>query len=491
MKNFLSYGLVFLGLLGFQNSLAAQTKTASEKSDEPSQTAPNPKKEKLTIVGRVQFRGVSGQIDSSFNNGHRDFNSVDWNFRRVRFGFNYDGASWWGVVVQLRVEDAINRPYVTVRRDPVTNQLTDVQINDNRGILQEANIHLQSSSLFSRITFGQSTVPFFREFHGASSANLINVERSMMTQSMGQFDLGVKYGFKPLGFFDKLKENHLVIEVGIYNGRGSGLDGMGRRQVLTDDMNSSRPILISPMYAARAQWNVFGGLKDDSGKDIGWREGDEIFQKEAKLSLGIAHLYTKEFTQINRLDPNIRDYPTWTIFTPQTTPSGGNTWNVLNNNTQTSPYRRNFDLHATTVDATFTWNGYYLNSAFVKTAGLASNSMESYQGTFGYNFSINEYFLMPVIRADYIQADSNRNNRIDDFERIRNYWAGLVFFGDRHLLKMQLFYSRMGDRLGFDPSTGNRMDARNDLVIFQLQGTFWTGPSSTETKIPTRDDITD
>ena len=109
--------------------------------------------EKLTIVGRVQFRGVSGQRDTIWSNGHSDFNAVDMNFRRVRFGVMYQGAKWWGTSLAVRIEDLINRPYTVQQKTTIeyldstnTKQsatlVQDVAIRDNRGGLQEANIFL-------------------------------------------------------------------------------------------------------------------------------------------------------------------------------------------------------------------------------------------------------------------------------------------------------------------------------------------------------------
>jgi hypothetical protein len=118
-----------------------------------SNTPEKPIEEKLTIVGRVQFRGVSGQRDTIWSNGHSDFNAVDMNFRRVRFGFMYQGAKWWGTSVAVRLEDLANKPYTVQQKTTIeyldsskTKQsatlVQDVAIKDNRGGLQEANIFI-------------------------------------------------------------------------------------------------------------------------------------------------------------------------------------------------------------------------------------------------------------------------------------------------------------------------------------------------------------
>ena len=41
---------------------------------------------------------------------------------------------------------------------------------------------------------------------------------------------------------------------------------------------------ISPIYYARAVFNVFGGLvREADGKEVNWQEGEEIFQKEIEV----------------------------------------------------------------------------------------------------------------------------------------------------------------------------------------------------------------
>ncbi|HNI88379.1 MAG TPA: hypothetical protein PKX55_09490, partial [Leptospiraceae bacterium] len=47
-------------------------------------------KEKLTVYGRIQFRGVTGSEQSPYSNGNNDFSALDWNFRRLRLGAMYE-----------------------------------------------------------------------------------------------------------------------------------------------------------------------------------------------------------------------------------------------------------------------------------------------------------------------------------------------------------------------------------------------------------------
>jgi len=120
--------------------------------------------ERLLILGRVQLRGMSGQRESVFNNGKSDYNSVDWNFRRVRLGFMYEGGSWWGMQMHLRIEDAIAKPYITTQTDPNTGNIERVSLRDNRGILQQANMWFHIPYMESMLVVGMFRLPFLREW---------------------------------------------------------------------------------------------------------------------------------------------------------------------------------------------------------------------------------------------------------------------------------------------------------------------------------------
>lgn len=79
----------------------------------------NLNEEKLVIAARTQFRGVSGDRNSPFS-GNEDFHTADANFRRLRLGFFYQGAKWWGFATQLRLENAINSQFLRVTKNKTT-----------------------------------------------------------------------------------------------------------------------------------------------------------------------------------------------------------------------------------------------------------------------------------------------------------------------------------------------------------------------------------
>lgn len=485
-----------------------------------SHTVEKPSEEKLTIIGRVQFRGVSGQRDTIWSNGHSDFNAVDMNFRRVRFGFLYQGAKWWGVAAAVRMEDLINRPYTVQQKTTIdykdssgNNQsatlVQDVAIRENRGGLQEANLFLNLPYWGSRIIFGQIPMAYAREWQ-QSSANLVTVERSHLTSTIWQMDIGTTLVLQPLGdLIDKKYERYLQIQGGVYNGHGSGLEASGRLQGLTNNYSNTRPLLLTPMYTWRIQFQPFGGLVR-GGKDVGWHEGEEIFQRDMKLSFGIGGLETKNLfitpTLMGINQPGIRGVDTINTYIAQNQPDGGyglggsstgaygngivNTYPLTTaqllttpTNIQTSFNRPAFGLVGKTFDFTFTVDGFYLSGAYSYYMGSASKENRTGQITVGYSIRLGteyRFFVMPVLRADFIQGDWNVDRKIDDRERFRTYWIGLNLFGDGHLFKAQLFYEIFRNQLGTDPFTFEPKPLRGDTVYLQLQGTFWTGTATKE-----------
>jgi hypothetical protein len=490
-----------------------------------SNTPEKPIEEKLTIVGRVQFRGVSGQRDTIWSNGHSDFNAVDMNFRRVRFGFMYQGAKWWGTSVAVRLEDLANKPYTVQQKttieyldSSITKQsatlVQDVAIKDNRGGLQEANIFINIPFWGSRVIFGQLPMAYAREWQ-QSSANLVTVERSHLTNTVWQMDIGTTFVVQPLGeLIDKKYERFLQIQGGIYNGHGSGLDGAGRSQGLTNNYSNTKPLLLTPMYTWRVQFQPFGGLVRD-GKDVGWHEGEEIFQKDMKLSIGLGGLETKNLFYSPSLmginQPGIRGIDTIQTFITQNQPDNGyglggssaygngivNTipTSVSNQlltptNIQTSINRPSFGLVGRTHDFTFTVNGFYLSGQYSLYSGSASKQNRTGQITVGYNFRLGmdyKFYLMPVLRADFINGDWNVDQKIDGRERFKTYWVGLNLFGDGHLFKAQLFYEVFRNKLGSDPVTFEPKAVRGDTIYFQLQATFWTGAATKDTWVNLHD----
>ncbi len=442
-------------------------------------------KERLTITGRVQFRGISAQTGSNYNNGNNDFNSVDWNFRRLRLGFQYQGGSWWGALVNIRGENMLNAPYV-VQTKNTAGDVTNVSLKESRGYMQEALLYFNVPFWGARISLGQIATQFQREYL-MSSANFVALERSYMTNAIPQFDMGVNLRLMPLkDYFEGKYERYLTIDLMAGNGHGAGGDyGTGRRQDLTVAGRPNQPVLISPLYFARVQWNVFGGLIKENGSNVGWQEGEEIFQKDLKLSFGGALMQTQNASFSSGPASSLavdgavpRGYPTQYLLTTQTTPDNS-TADCTVPSYQTSACQPKLGLVGHTYDGTFSWNGIYLSGAYTIFSGAASNNLSGYQITAGYNLKVfDKYYIMPVVRYDFMKADFNRDGKMDDTDLRKYYWVGLNLFGDKHLFKAQLFYEIPILKLGVDPITREPVVINNQTVYFQLQATFWTGAVS-------------
>ncbi|MCG6169259.1 hypothetical protein LFX25_15565 [Leptospira sp. FAT2] len=446
----------------------------------------NINEEKLVIAARTQFRAVSGDRQSPFS-GNEDFHTADANFRRLRLGFFYQGAKWWGFATQLRLENAINSQFLRVTKDKTTGDVQDVTLNDARGLIHEAVVWLNIPFMHSRFTIGQINVPFNREYI-QSSANFVSLERSIVTNMLPQFDTGAMIAVHPLSVVDKKYTRYLSLHGFIGNGHGGGGDyGYGRRQDNTA-ARQNLPQLLAPIYYGRIQYNAFGGLvKKDN--DIGWVEGDEIFQDDAKLSFGAAVAQT---TQLKTAQPVPVEYlfkeinPTTALAIQQTTPTGGTDPTGLRSDylaarTITTPGRPNFGIVGHTYDMTFTWKGFYLNGAWSKFSGSAANQVMGYHGMIGYNFHLyDSKYIMPVLKAEFMKGDWNQNQMFEPGEAYYIYWAGINLMGDYHLFKVQLFYQVIHTNVAknYFWNTPDNRDARN--VYLQFQANFWTGTTSPE-----------
>ncbi|PJZ71441.1 hypothetical protein CH373_02790 [Leptospira perolatii] len=442
----------------------------------------DPNTERLTITGRVQFRGISGQAGSVYANGRDDFSVVDWNFRRLRLGFIYEGDKWWGGMANLRLENAISSQFLRTKKDAAGN-VKDVSLGNARGYIQEAAIWLNIPWMKSRLFFGAINVPFQREYI-ATSANLINVERSMATLVLPQFDAGVNLLLHPLKEINEKWERMLTVQLMVANGHGGPGDyGFGRRVDLAED-RPNVPKLTSPAYYGRMQWNVFGGL-DKNGKDIGWIEGEEIFQKDTKLSLGAAFADHRNIKVPSPFNPDY--YPAGVaqpgLLAYQTTPDGGDPGaSYIQPANKTSPGKPKLGLIGHTYDFTFTSHGFYANGAYSVFSGSAApDKLKGYHLSLGYVFHLGGgKFIMPTARYDYLQGDLNWNKSLDPGEVFRSYWIGLNLFGDKHVFKAQIFYQIFRDKLIPDRVTGQPTDVRDNVVYFQLQANFWTGTMTPE-----------
>ncbi|HNO24715.1 MAG TPA: hypothetical protein PKK94_17195, partial [Leptospiraceae bacterium] len=433
-------------------------------------------KEKFTVTGRMQFRGVTGSAESLYSNGSRDYNAVDWNFRRLRLGAMYEN-DWWGANIQIRMENMLNRQNVV----PVTSTfsftdgngrtqnltyVSNTRMTDNRGYVHEAFLYAKSHFAGLRFTAGMINTQFNREYL-QSSANLVTLERSFITNMLPQFDNGIMISANPLKEINPKWERKLFVSLMVGNGKGGAGDyGTGRRFDLTTS-NRWGAVNLSPTYYGRMVYNVFGGLKRDAdGKEVNWQEGEEIFQKDMKLSLGTAMVQTQNYV------PNTLYVPEYTPGTTQAvqiavgqgsnpdrgtidSATGFGNFNVQNN--VTTPGRPKFGMVGHTWDGTFTWKGIYLSGAYSKFRGAASNNTWGWHTTVGYNIPVGKYYIMPVLKYEHLQGDWNRNGKIDPTDSLTVYWAGLNLFGDKHHFKAQLYYQVLGNKFTVDPNTGNAM----------------------------------
>ncbi|WCL49269.1 hypothetical protein [Leptospira sp. GIMC2001] len=433
-------------------------------------------KEKLLIAGRIQFRGMSGQRESSFNNGSSDYNAVDWNFRRLRFGFIYEGNKWWGMLAQIAMEKQSVGPYISSKTNPITGAVEQVEINKSQGSIYQANLWFHIPVMESMLFLGQIRLPFLREW--SSAANLLTPERSYANSTLPQFDLGAQYVFHPLSLFSDKYKNHLLVRGSITNGTGASSESVGYKSGLTETRGGSRPLLISPAYHWRVTYDPFGGFIRD-GYDVGWHEGEEIFQSNQRLSIGIGGMHMNELKVMSSYEPFTRGVSNQTFLTNQSSESGGLVrqdlpdYNV--DNTITTPSRKQFDLQALTYDFTYTVNGYYASGAYTRFRGQASNDTETYNYTLGYVIPIKSMYLMPTYRYEVIEGDFNRNGRRDNTDILRSHWLGVNLFAERHLMKFQFFYQIENDRYGYDPISNQSRDMDNNKFYFQVQMIFWSG----------------
>lgn len=223
---------------------------------------------------------------------------------------------------------------------------------------------------------------------------------------------------------------------------------------------------------------------------MNWQEGEEIFQRDMKLSLGSAFQQTQNLVTpaVSAMEYNAGTTNGIAFVTPQGVngyPSADGGSSTLGYNTQnggTTPGRTKMGLIAHTYDATFTWSGFYFNTAYTKMSGPASNGLIGWHTTFGYNIPItNKFYLMPIFKYDQLMGYFNRNgNRHDPNETLRIYWIGLNLFGDKHHYKVQLYYEILANKLDRDVNTGSPMLIDDRRIYLQVQANFWTGTTSPE-----------
>ncbi|EPG74121.1 phosphate-selective porin O and P domain protein [Leptospira fainei serovar Hurstbridge str. BUT 6] len=464
----------------FISSQSAQATSTETKPGLPEQTEPKPTEillpGRLRIQGMMQIRGISAQRDSAFSNGHRDFNSVDTNFRRVRLGTDYRVQNW-GFTVNLRLEDLINSPNTKEQKN-ATGNVTDVSVKTDGGILQSGYFWFQYPVSWIRTTIGQFKTPFQRE--QLTNANRLALpERAYGTYLLPRYDIGGMIEFEPLNIISTEYSKYIIFYLSATNGKGSSPNGIGNKQVLTSYNTTDTPLLISPQLSWRVELNPFGGIIKD-GKDTGWIEGEEVFHREAKLSIGFAGIQTRELSTLNQLNPQIRGVTPFNLEIQQTTPSNGTGIGPPAKqigitgapSDQTGTFRPSFGFGAHTVDFTFTSHGLYSSGAYTNSYGAASLGTISYTGTIGYSFRLRDMILLPLARYDRIWGDFNDDRKLEPYENLQAWWLGFDLFLKRNDLKIQVFYKEQHDSLGKHIYTGTPYDSHDGTLYLQLQGAF-------------------
>lgn len=463
-----------------------RVKIYSKESNTSQESKTSSEYPKIKLIGRIQVRSMAGQRESTYSNGHSDYNAWDTNFRRLRFGFNYLGEKWWGATLDIKAENLLNKPYLTNKTDTtigadgkVKTFQKEVKINDNRGGIQEANLWVKAPFMNSKFYFGSHRLRFLRE-DISTSANLLLPERAYSVNFVHQWDTGIFGDIHPLELIDKKYTYYLKLTGSITSGKGTH-EGYGRQSVLTDNRSGNEPFLITPMYSWRIEVNPFDGLLHND-KIVDWKEGEEIFQRNLKLSLGMSGLETKELRVVDSINTFTEGVPNFSPLVTQTTATGGDydlfsiaAYNFTKGST--NPFRPSFGLSAHSYDFTGTWKGFYSNGALTYFSGSsAGRDTKTYHLTFGYIFPVKGFMLMPLVRYDFLKGDFDRNNKVDSDEIFKGYWVGLnLFRGSAHDLKVQLFYNVIGDRLKSEYQTRRNIDADNNIIYFQVQVSFGQG----------------
>ena len=430
------------------------------------------KKEKLFLTGRIQMRTMTGQRDTFWSTGHSDYNIADFNFSRLRLGAIYQLDKHWSMVVDMRLENALNRPYVTTKTGNCggTTCVTSVSLNENRGLLQEASISYKHEFLGLAVSLGLVRMPFNREYF-TTSANLINIERAMATGGVHQWDNGLRLDLYPLSeILGEKYKYYLGIYGMVSTGHGGAGDaGFGRRYDMQQTQGASS-VPVSPMFSGRVEYNIFGGLSKD-GKDTAWREGDEIFQRDLKVSLGAGFLGINETKGGEKMST---EYTPRSTSIQLTSASGSGACAALPSGTSCS-------LFAQTYDFTATYAGFYGNGSYQYYGGPAGQNLSGYTFTLGYNIpAYSNAFVMPVVRYDFMKGNlaAPRSSGLssDPANQFSVVWVGVNLFHSHHNLKLQLFYNIMANNYkGYDAAGNAAGGYAQNLLIFQAQMNFKTG----------------
>lgn len=461
-----------------------------------------PEEEKLSIFGRVMFRGISGQQDTMYSRPGQDYGLADMNFRRLRLGAIYQGSKNWGALVHLRLENSFNSPG-TSGSNPL-----------GRGLVQEANLWYQWDFMRTRLTAGMINQPFAREYQ-VSSANLVIIERGMVIDALQQFDNGLMLNFNPLKAIDPKLDRYMTVYgmVGTGNG-GAGDFGTGRRidenSAINGSTGSSAYAPSSPFYYGRININPLGGFKRGK-KEVGWVEGEEMFVTENKISIGAGLAGTNETHIANNLrteyQPRNQQY---SMQSGSLVPTGANIYAqtaiplTLSTNTNGKTGTANANsgqcdagvqcsLLAQTYDIKGVLYGFYFDASYAYMGGAAGQNISGWNASLGYNFHIKEgLWIMPVVRYDYMQGNFSNSSAhnvgtshafaSDPANQMSWLWVGVNIYLDKNLAKLQLAYAKSlsSKWQGYDVNDSPLAAYKQDMVIAQATYSFWTGADAAD-----------
>ena len=219
----------------------------------------------LYMEGRIQSRIMLGEKETEFAQ-NRNYDAVDFNFRRIRLTVQFQGAHWYGGVLAIKAE----------------NLLTNGA--QAKSGIQEANIWFKPGLWDIKFKLGQFKLPFLRE-QITSSARLLVSERSFSSNTLQQSDIGIFLRTYPLYFLRGVLKKNVVLDFSVTNGDGSGQDGEGLKSVEANSVGES----ILPLYNWRLQYNSLGESNKQGRR---WSDGKEIFEDKIVFSLGVAGAYS-------------------------------------------------------------------------------------------------------------------------------------------------------------------------------------------------------
>ena len=382
--------IITLAIFGAASMFAEEAAPAPQVATAQAPASEKKDDKKFEINARVQARAVMGQSKSGYAK-ETDFDTVDFNLRRIRLTAKYEAAPWAGGVIDIKGENLVKLS---------SSPLTAI------GAIQEANIWLKPGLLGSVIKIGQFKIPFLRE-HLTSSADMVVNERAFSEKAIQQMDIGLLLQLQPLELISDSWGKKLDLAFSVTNGDGSGQDGVGIKNGEITSSNTS----IAKLINWRVQVNPFGGIMKD-GKETSWKDGMEIFQENAVLwSIGAAGAYS--------------------------------------NGSEAGLFVADKSFSGHTFDTTFTAFGIYVNGEFTMFSGNAvALGYTSYQATLGYNLKLGPVYLMPVVRYNSQSYDKSDDGVIDDKEKLGSIWIGANLFAMKHDLKLQVFYNLASDATG-------------------------------------------